>query len=135
MPETSHLVVAIALSGALAWAFLRWRRARHFIWRVDSISISVEQWDARFRIGQYLNLDQQLRPKESGWTNMKIDIPKSWKVQSFEVSGSQLVISLADGTHYHLNRRNVGRLTFDILDGEKKSDAELETIWRRYALA
>jgi len=66
---------------------------------------------------------------------MKIDVPKAWKIQSFGVSGSRIVISLADGTHYYLNRRNVGRLTFDILDGEKKSDAELEEIWRRYALA
>ena len=135
MPETSHLVFAIALSGALVWGYSRWRRARHFIWRVESISVSVEQGDGRLRIGQYLNLDQHLRPKESGRTNMKIDVPKAWKIQSFGVSGSRIVISLADGTHYYLNRRNVGRLTFDILDGEKKSDAELEEIWRRYALA
>ncbi len=135
MPESLHLVVAIALCAALTLAYLRWRRARQFIWRIDSISVAVEQWDTRFRIGQYLNLDQHLRPNESGWTNMKIDIPQSWKVQSFDLSGPPIVISLADGTHYYLNRRNVGRLSFDTLDGEKKSDAELEAIWRRYALA
>jgi hypothetical protein len=76
MPESLHLVLAIPLCAALTLAYLRWRRARQFIWRIDSISVTVEQWHARFRIGQYLNLDQRLRPNESGWTNMKIDIPQ-----------------------------------------------------------
>ena len=46
------------------------------------------------------------------------------------------MLTLLDGTRFHLHRRNVGPLSFEILDGgDDKPDHDLEIIWKKYAAA
>jgi len=52
-----------------------------FVWRTDGMNASIRRDDEFLRIGQYLYLEQNLSPDDSGWTNMKINIPGHWKVK------------------------------------------------------
>jgi hypothetical protein len=100
---------------------------------MESIQASVVRAD-NIIFGQYLNLDQQLRPGEGGWTNMKIDIPDNWEVKTVMVSGDRVLLALANGSRYSLGRDNIGDLSFDVLDGGPgKSDEILERIWNAHA--
>jgi len=122
------LVLAIAL--ALRW----WVRYRRFVWRTDDITASILRDDENLKIGQFLNLDQRLKPNESGWTNMKINIPEQWIVRTVASDKGRITLTLLDGAMFELNKRNVGPLSFDILDdGDDKPDWQLEAIWRKYA--
>jgi len=128
------LVIALVLVVAGALAIRWWLRARQFVWRTNDITASILRDDEFLKIGQFLNLDQQLRPGESGWTNMKINIPEHWIVRAVAASNGRVTLTLLDGSTFQLHRRNVGPLSFDILDGgDKKPDPELEAIWRTYA--
>jgi len=48
-------------------------------------------------------------------------------------NNGRVTLTLLDGSTFQLHRRNVGPLSFDILDGGEKADPELEAIWRKYA--
>ncbi len=127
-------ITIIALITLTVCGFLWWRQYRQFVWRTGDIAASIRQHDPAFYTGRYLNLDQTLREGESGWVNSKIDIPESWDVRSIEMDSSRIVLTLADGRRYALGRRNVGRLSSDILSGGvNKADEELQRIWDRYA--
>jgi hypothetical protein len=104
-----------------------------FLWRTESIRAAVLRDDAAF-FGQFLNLDQELRPGESGWTNMKISMPGYWRVESVLARDSRILLALSDGTQYALNRENVGELSYHVSNGGPgKSDEILERIWNEYA--
>ena len=134
MPRT-YLFALLALCAVAVLAYARRRRNAEgeFLWRTESIRASVQGAD-NIVFGQFLNLDQQLRPDEGGWTNMKIDIPEKWQVKSVLVKGDRILLALADGAQYSLGRDNIGELSFQILDGGPgKSDEILERIWNEYA--
>ncbi|GFE79566.1 hypothetical protein GCM10011487_15660 [Steroidobacter agaridevorans] len=138
------IAIVIFLSvGAFAILALAWRpRERRlaeqqrepddqFLWRPESISASIQENDF---YGQFLNLDQELRPEEGGWTNMKISIPQNWNTQSVVMVGGTVVLTLAGGVEYLLSRENVGDLSFKTMDGGPgKSDEIIEQIWNRHA--
>jgi hypothetical protein len=126
-------IVAVVVAALGIVALRWWWRERQFIWRTEDITANILRDDAHLKIGQFLNLDQKLRPNEGGWTNMKIDIPEHWSVGDVAVRDGRVLLTLRDGSTFCLHRRNVGRLTFDILDGGNKSDPELQRIWKRYA--
>jgi len=129
------LIVLLAICVIAALAYVRNRRSSddEFLWRMESIRASVVRAD-NIIFGQYLNLDQQLRPGEGGWTNMKIAIPDTWEVATVMASGDRVFLSLGDGSRYSLGRDNIGELSFRILDGGPgKSDEILEQIWNTYA--
>ena len=64
------------------------------------------------------------------------DIPEHWIVRNVAAGEGRVTLTLLDGTVFQLYRRNVGPLSFDILDGGyDKSDLDLELIWRKYASA
>jgi hypothetical protein len=133
-------IAAAVLTGALIAILVLgvrwWLRERHFVWRTADITASILRDDEYLKIGQFLNLNQRLRPNESGWTNMKINLPEHWIVRTVDSNHGRVTLTLLDGAVFHLNRRNVGPLSFDILDGGgDKSDMQLEAIWRKYASA
>jgi hypothetical protein len=108
-----------------------------FVWRAPDIDAQVVRDDRILMLGQFLRLRQSLRPGESGWTEMKVDLPEHWKVLRAASEGdSVLVVIEAGPTTFRLNRQNIGALTFRILDGGKRwSDVQLEQIWSEIALA
>jgi hypothetical protein len=126
--------IAIPIVSTLAAAW--WLRDRHFVWRTEDITATILRDDELPKRGQFLNLDQRLRSGESGWTNMKIDIPEHWTVRSVAADRGCVTLTLLDGSRFRLHRENVGILSFAILDGvEDKSDLELEALWTKLASA
>lgn len=124
-------LVAVAVL-AVRW----WLRDRQFVWRTDDITASILRDDEFLKIGQFLNLDQRLRTDEGGWTNMKINIPEGWIVRNVAAGEGRVTLTLLDGSVFQLHRRNVGALSFEILDGGiDKSDLDLDLIWKKYASA
>ncbi len=134
MPNAPYLLFALALGVAISWGYARWLRHRAFVWRIESITAEIHALPNALN-RRYLNLEQTLRPGESGWTNMKVEIPESWVVRSIGFTGSRVVVSLYDGSEYYLGRRNIGSLSFEILNGGHKSEADLAGIWTRYGRA
>jgi hypothetical protein len=127
-------VIALVSVAAGALALRWWLRERKFIWRTNDITASILRDDDLLKIGQFLNLDQKLRRGESGWTNMKINIPEHWIVRTVAATDGRVTLTLLDGSTFQLHRRNVGPLSFDILDGvDEKSDVELDIIWKKHA--
>jgi hypothetical protein len=108
-----------------------------FVWRTADITAQVARDDHHLKIGQYLQLRQSLRPGESAWTQMKIDLPENWKVLRVATEGESVAVTIESGpTKFKLNRQNVGALNFRILDGDRKwTDSQLESIWREIAIA
>ena len=137
MIVTVALIAGAIIGVAIAtWAVRRWLRVRQFVWRAVDISAAIMRDDEYLKIGQFLNLDQRLRPGESGWTNMRINIPEHWIVRAVVPSDAGITLTLLDGSRFHLPRRNVGSLSFEILDGgDDKPDHDLEIIWKKYAAA
>ena len=132
------IFLTVSALAVVVYSFGRWREYRQFVWRTESITATILRDDAYLRIGQFLNLDQQLHGDELGWTNMKLDVPESWSVESLVVKGGSVNLRLHDGRIYTLRCENVDQLLFEILDGdggEAKSDDDLEHIWHTYALA
>jgi hypothetical protein len=110
-------------------------QASEFVWRVSDISADIVRNDQVLGIGQYLRLRQSLQPRESGWTEMKIDLPENWQVLSAAAKGDAIEVVVANGTVFRLTKTNVGELTFRILDGSRRrTDDQLERIWRDVAL-
>lgn len=128
---------ALLVFGLVAAAWAGKQPARDdsgFLWRPESISASVRQDDEWLKIGQYLNLDQALRPNEGGWTNIKIDLPEHWEITSVQFVGIRLEIALRSGSRYYVYPDNVGSLSFAVSDGgDRKSDDELDRIWAKHA--
>lgn len=128
-------LVAFGIAACI-YGFRRWNDSQDFVWRTESITATILRDDEYLRVGQFLNLDQQLRDDEEGWINMKIDIPERWVVQTVLSMDGLVTIRLQDGRVFALKRRNVGQLSFEILDGgEVKADDELERSWDKYARA
>ena len=104
-----------------------------FVWRPDSISYSIETDTLYLKIGKYLQLNQILKKNESGWTQLKIDIPENWEVDKINFNENELILYLENGIQYYLSPINVGELNFEILSNKNKNDSELTEIWNRFA--
>jgi len=134
MPSAFPLIIVVLCAGTLALWFVRRRARVKFLWRTESIQASVQRAD-NIVFGQYLNLDQELRQGEGGWTNVKIDLPDYWRVGAVLIDHDRVRLTLEDGSRYSVGRDNIGQLSFEILDGGPgKSDEILEKIWNRHAL-
>lgn len=118
----------------LVWAWRAYDRYRAFVWRTDDISAAIERDDQFLKTGQYLNLEQSLAPEEQGWLSMKIDIPENWTVTVITVADGSVKLDTEKSGSFVLTRRNVGKLSFDILDGgDVKLDDVLHDLWVKYA--
>lgn len=108
--------------------------AQDFLWRPESITAAVLQDNEFLRIGQYLELRQSLHEGEVSWTMMKLDLPDTWKVEGIRTSHEAVILKTADGETYRLDRENITKLDWALLDGGLKSDAEVLRLWREHAL-
>ena len=105
-----------------------------FVWATEDITASIRRDDEFLKIGQYLYLKQDLSSEETGWLNMKINIPEHWQVQNILVGNGLVRLETASSGSFSLTRDNVGKLSFDILDGgDNKPDDVLQSIWVRHA--
>lgn len=132
----ARLVLLAVFVGLVVIAIRLYRRRRAdraFLWRAESITARILRDDDVLKIGQYLNLDQKLQTHDSGWTNLKLDIPEHWTVQSIDAVAEGIILKLESGEQFFLNQTNVERLSFRLLDGGAKTDAQLERLWQAHA--
>ncbi|MBU1390216.1 MAG: hypothetical protein KJ856_00265 [Gammaproteobacteria bacterium] len=102
------------------------------LWKPEAMSYELKQAHRLLGIGLMLELNQILEPSEAGWKQSRIDVPESWGGAKLEMKQSTLYITV--GTQeYYLNPTNMGELSFAILDGGNKTDAQLLSIWVKYA--
>ncbi|MFO1396508.1 MAG: hypothetical protein U1F48_05535 [Burkholderiales bacterium] len=104
-----------------------------FVWRVADIAAEVRVDRGPLHLGQYLHLAQRLRKGETGWTEMRIDIPERWSVQEVAIRDDAVNVVLRDGRRFRLDGKNVGALSFEILNDHVATDEALEAVWIRYA--
>jgi hypothetical protein len=108
--------------------------AQEFLWRTEDMTAEVRSDNQHLRSGLYLHIEQRLKPSESGWTEMKIDLPNNWTGVTVSISKGSIWLSLPNGSRFQLHKDNVGTLSFAILDGGPgKPDRVLEQLWVRYA--
>jgi hypothetical protein len=108
-----------------------------FLWRIADISASVVRDDEVLGIGQYLLLEQALRPGESGWMEMKLDLPEHWQVTKVAMEGEAVLVHVErEPRPFALTRENVAMLGARLLDGTwRMADVQLESAWRAAAAA
>jgi len=104
-----------------------------FMWRPSTISLSLERDDKFLRIGQYLHLKNNLKNGEYGWSEMKIDLPDTWKIVGLKFDGDAIVFSNQQKEKFRIAPPKLNDMDLEILNGGDKSDREMERIWRKYA--
>ncbi len=105
-----------------------------FVWRTEIMTARIRRDDEFLAIGQYLHLEQDLGPNDSGWLSMKISIPEHWDVRGIEVGDGLVRLDTTDSGSFALTRDNVGRLSSELLrGGEDASDLQLQAIWTKHA--
>jgi hypothetical protein len=109
--------------------------AADIVWHVEAITFALEKYDALRNLSQHLVLNQALRPGETGWVEMNIDLPNSWVVSNLSMRDGRIDFT-ADGSRFRVGPENLGKLVFAILDGapRRRPDEELARLWRAYAL-
>ena len=80
------------------------QQTAEFTWRTDNIRALIQRDDKFLRTGQYLHLNQTLAPGETGWVNMKLNIPQHWNVQNVSVSDGMVFLEINDSGAYALTR-------------------------------
>ncbi|MBT1063503.1 hypothetical protein KJY73_07950 [Bowmanella sp. Y26] len=102
------------------------------VWKPESISYELKQAHKLLGIGLMLELNQSLSPGEYGWKQSRLDVPESWASAQLEMREGTIYITV--GTEeYYVNPTNKGALSFAILNGGNKTDAQLLEIWTKYA--
>lgn len=104
-----------------------------FIWRPSTISLSLERDDKFLKIGQFLLLKNKLKKGEYGWTEMKIDLPDTWKIEGLKFDGDSIVFTNKQKERFRIAPPKLNDMDFEILNGGDKRDRELERIWRKFA--
>ncbi|AFU99832.2 hypothetical protein [Simiduia agarivorans] len=102
------------------------------LWKPEAISYQLKQAHKILGYGLMLELNQALNSGEKGWRQSRIDVPESWVGALIEMKGGTIYITVGTDIYY-LNSTNKGELSFAILDGGKKTDANLLEIWAKYA--
>ncbi|MEP7706802.1 hypothetical protein [Paraglaciecola sp. 25GB23A] len=102
------------------------------LWKPEAISYELKQAHKLLGTGLMLELNQILEPGETGWKQSRIDVPESWVGVKLEMKQSTIYITVGSQVYY-LNPTNMGELSFAILDGGNKTDAQLLGIWVKYA--
>ncbi len=126
-------VLRSILAGVLAFLGVsRVVDASGFMWRPETISFSIKRDDQYLMVGQYLMLENELREGESGWTMSRMELPEEWVVESLEFEDGSLVLKIQSGERFELRPPQINQLDFEILDGGRKSEQELQRLWRRH---
>ena len=79
-------------------------------------------------------MQNKLNDGEYGWTQSRIDLPDSWRIEDLGFEGEKITFKNQFGETFSIKPAKLNTLDFEILDGGKKSDREIEAIWRKYAL-
>lgn len=117
----------------LFWMLVAASSLRAVDWPAESIRLSVLRDDTFLKIGQLLQLDRALKKSESGWSQMRLDLPDRWKISTVEVQKDGFRLMLDDGRVFRVSKDEVGDLSFRLLDGGDKKDSEVVKIWTTYA--
>ena len=105
-----------------------------FVWRTDVMTARIKRDDEFLKIGQHLFLEQNLSPQDAGWRSMKLNIPETWDVQSIAVGEGKVRLDTAQSGAYQLTRENVGKLSFELLDGGGGTPNDhVQAVWTRHA--
>jgi hypothetical protein len=119
----------------LFWAWAAWPRSfpeQDLVWNPESMSATVSLDDRR---NQHLVLEQKRPPGAANyWAWWKIDVPDNWTVNDVALRDGVVRIRIRDGKTYNLSPSNIRKLDRAILRDRPKSDAQLTTIWDRWAL-
>ena len=102
------------------------------LWKPEDITFEIKQSHELMGIGLILELNQSLDKSETGWKQSRIDIPESWGKAKLEMRQGTIIITV-DDQEYYLNATNMGKLSFEILNGGNKADQQLLEIWTMYA--
>ncbi len=104
------------------------------MWRPLTIDATIEIDSTYLKVGQYLRLTNEPRGDEFGWTESKVDLPDTWRVEKLEFQGTYLTFQIQTKERFAIKPPKLNELDFKILNGGNKSDQELEMWWRKYAL-
>ncbi len=102
------------------------------LWKPESISYELKLAHKLLGTGLMLELNQNLEPSETGWKQSRLDVPESWSSAELQMKDGALCITVGS-EEYYINSENMGDLSFAILDGGNKSNAQLLEIWAKYA--
>lgn len=134
MSPSRWLGVLLAGVTLLLMATCAEARNAGFLWRIERISAQAVHQGVAPSIGSHLLLHQQLRAGETGWTEMKIAMPRHWSVARVFGDGESLLIELSDGRRFQLHRHNIGALSTRVLGvGVRLPEAEIESAWQAIA--
>jgi len=111
---------------------LSYSATAEMLWKPDTISFELKQAHKLLGIGLVLEINQALAPDETGWKQSRIDVPESWEGAKLEMKDGTIYITVNEH-QYYLNASNKAELSFDILNGGNKTDAQLKSIWRKHA--
>lgn len=98
-------------------------------WPTESVRLTVRRDDTFLKIGQLLQLDRTMKQNETGWSQMRLDLPDKWKIAAAEVQKDGFRLVLEDGRVFRVPNGEIGRLSFRLLDGGDKKDSEVAKIW------
>ena len=125
-------IILLTLMFLLSYTFVQ---ADEYIWRPGTITLSIKNDNKYLKIGQYLQLENRLLEGEYGWTQSKMDLPDSWIIERLRFVGEHLVFKNQYGELFSIKPPKLNALDFELLNGGKKSNRELEILWRKFALA
>ena len=107
--------------------------ASDYSWHPENITVVVAVDNEFLMIGKHLVLTNRLEEGEFGWIESKMDVPDNWDIKEIGLRGDDLYFEIQTGERFAIRPPKLNDLDFAILDGGKKSDAELARLWREYA--
>jgi len=99
------------------------------LWKEDQISFEIKNHSF---FGTVLQLNQQLKEGETGWSLVNLKIPEEWEGASISKMKGCIIMKYKED-EYHINSENQGKLLSNILDLDEDNDDELKGIWDLYA--
>jgi len=112
--------------------FLSYSATAEMLWKPDSISFELKQAHKLLGIGLVLEINQALAPDETGWKQSRFDVPENWEGAKLEMKDGTIYITVNEH-RYYLNASNKAKLSFDILNGGTKTEAQLLNLWDKHA--
>lgn len=103
-----------------------------FVWRPSRIRLSLPDDNAAGR-GEYLRLDQALTDGEYGWKMKILDLPDTWQLTGLRFDGLAIRFENQHDEAFRIEPPKLSMLTFEILDGGRKTTEALEDLWRKHA--
>jgi len=100
-------------------------------WSPESISFELKKTGNIFKYELYLEVNQNPGGGETGWSQLKFQVPKKWKSASISVEKGKIQIRVRK-KKYSIDENNHGKLTFELLNGRSIPEKELDGIWENF---